>query len=204
MSLARVAKSCMNPEPLVAEVIITDRDAKPRKGSLHRQCFQRLAAYRRELLLTLFDVFEDSSVQRYDAQKNEEHVIISKMIPDISGRTIAGSYDAKAGSNGFSLAAVRAVRDVAIERLKQLPESELREEAILIMGALGSPFAMYTPRLDEPQSDESDEPQEEDEEDLSREVHLSKETFDNPRPVICMATGGQKTTTTPAWIAETL
>ena len=30
-------------EPMVADIIITDRDAKPRKGSLHRQRWQRIA-----------------------------------------------------------------------------------------------------------------------------------------------------------------
>ena len=72
--------SCDNPteerkhlhEPIAAEVIITDRDSKPRKGSLHRQRCQRIAAFRRELLLAFFDVFEKQTVQRDSQMKKHE------------------------------------------------------------------------------------------------------------------------------------
>eukprot|EP00971_Amphidinium_carterae_P164291 3256946-Amphidinium_carterae.1 len=41
-------------DAMAIEVLITDRDSKPRKASLHRQRSQRIAALRRELVLELF------------------------------------------------------------------------------------------------------------------------------------------------------
>lgn len=83
-------------EPMVADIIITDRDAKPRKGSLHRQRWQRIAAYRRELLLTLFNPFEGRSVQHDSGMRDEEANICNLLPKQISGQTFAGSNDAKA------------------------------------------------------------------------------------------------------------
>ena len=86
-------------KPLLAEIIVSERDAKPGKGSLQKQCFQRIAAYRAQLLLTLFAVFEGNSVQKDLQQRDEEKIILAKMLPKVSGRLIAGLYDAKAGSD---------------------------------------------------------------------------------------------------------
>ena len=85
-----------------------------------------------------------------------------------------------------------------------LPDSEFKEEAKLVLAPSGASRSFHTPDLaaEGPQSSESST--DEEDEDLTRSTELAEELFrQNQRPVIAMATGGQKTTTTPAWLATT-
>ena len=73
----------------------------------------------------------------------------------------------------FNLNASRAIRDVSLERLELPPQSETRDEAILVMAALVAPHALFIPQFDA----ESEESERDDGPTVSAEdVRLSPES----------------------------